>query len=387
MLALRSDGHVSWLHMHAAPDRRVLQPIGVDLYEGLAGIALFFAHLAARTGDGEAEELARSAVATIRWHAGRNPPALANIGAFSGWAGVVWALTHLGLLWREPPLLTEAEELAGERLAPLLGVDRHFDLIGGAAGAIAALLALHRHRPAPKTLDLAIRCGEHLLAHAGTDGRSTTWPPPPGGGTVPLTGLGHGAAGMAWTLASLARETGEERFRAAARGALAYERSWYSLERRNWPDLREDRQENGAAPFLHAWCHGAPGIGLGRIATRRVLGDADLEAEIRAALASSCEEGFGGSHCLCHGDLGNLDLFLTASRELGDSSLGEAASRLAAGILERIEAEGPRCGGSAGQEIPGLLTGLAGIGYGLLRAADPERVPSVLLLDLPRNGE
>ncbi|MFL6196078.1 MAG: hypothetical protein ACJ75H_18005 [Thermoanaerobaculia bacterium] len=35
--------------------------------------------------------------------------------------------------------------------------------------------------------------------------------------------------------------------------------------------------------------------------------------------------------------------------------------------------------------MPGLLTGLAGIGYGLLRAADPEHVPSVLLLDLPKS--
>lgn len=29
------------------------------------------------------------------------------------------------------------------------------------------------------------------------------------------------------------------------------------------------------------------------------------------------------------------------------------------------------------------MTGLAGIGYGLLRLADPQRVPSVLLLELP----
>jgi hypothetical protein len=34
-------------------------------------------------------------------------------------------------------------------------------------------------------------------------------------------------------------------------------------------------------------------------------------------------------------------------------------------------------------ESPGLMTGLAGIGYGLLRAADPECVPSVLTLSPP----
>ena len=52
----------------------------------------------------------------------------------------------------------------------------------------------------------------------------------------------------------------------------------------------------------------------------------------------------------------------------------------------RIETEGPRCGASTRNEIPGLLAGLAGIGYGLLQAAAPDRVPSVLLLRLPLLG-
>jgi hypothetical protein len=34
-------------------------------------------------------------------------------------------------------------------------------------------------------------------------------------------------------------------------------------------------------------------------------------------------------------------------------------------------------------ETPGLMTGLAGIGYGLLRLAVPTRVPSVLVLEGP----
>jgi lantibiotic modifying enzyme len=34
-------------------------------------------------------------------------------------------------------------------------------------------------------------------------------------------------------------------------------------------------------------------------------------------------------------------------------------------------------------DLPGLMTGLAGIGLGLLRHADPSRVPSVLLLQSP----
>ena len=34
-------------------------------------------------------------------------------------------------------------------------------------------------------------------------------------------------------------------------------------------------------------------------------------------------------------------------------------------------------------ESPGLMTGLAGIGYGLLRLAEPTRMPSVLVLEPP----
>jgi type 2 lantibiotic biosynthesis protein LanM len=382
-LAFREGGHVSWFHVQGTSDSRDLRPVDIDLYDGLPGMSLFYAHLADRTGDGAAEELARSALATLRWRIGHAPTTLGTIGAFSGWAGAIWALAHLGLLWQEPSLLAEAEQLAAERLSPLIDEDRHFDLIGGAAGAIAVLLSLHRHRQKSETLALALHCGEHLLAHARSEARSTTWPPPPQGGDVPLTGFGHGAAGFAWALSSLARVTGDPRFGEAARGALAYERSWYAPDRRNWPDLREDRKENGMAPFLHAWCHGAPGIGLGRLAMRRVLDDSELETEARAAWDSTLDEGFGGSHCLCHGDLGNLDLLLVAARELGDRSLEEKAGRLAAGILASIEDQGPRCGGRAGEEIPGLMTGLAGIGYGLLRAADPEHVPSVLLLEMP----
>jgi type 2 lantibiotic biosynthesis protein LanM len=382
-LAIRDGGRVSWLH----PDSQGLRPIEVDLYGGLAGIALFLAHLAVKTGDGEAEELARSALSTVRWRLDREPrslPPLDTIGAFSGLGGALWTLIHLGLLWREPCLLDEAERMAGERLAQLVEEDRHFDLIGGAAGAIITLLALHRHRPGPSLLAPAIRCGEHLLSQARTEDGRMAWPPPPQGGDIPLTGLGHGAAGPAWALAALAKATDDERFEAGARSALAYERRWYSPERRNWPDLREDRkEEDGTHAFVQAWCHGAPGIGLGRLAMRHVLADAELEEEIRAAVISTRDLGFGGSQCLCHGDLGNLDLLLTAARDLGDPEMGAAAGRLAAGILARLESRGPRCGGRVGEEIPGLMTGLAGIGYGLLRAADPERVPSVLLLELP----
>jgi len=50
-------------------------------------------------------------------------------------------------------------------------------------------------------------------------------------------------------------------------------------------------------------------------------------------------------------------------------------------ILDVISRHGPYCGTPGGIATPGLLNGLAGIGYGLLRLGFAERVPSALLLE------
>ncbi|HLX09424.1 MAG TPA: type 2 lanthipeptide synthetase LanM family protein [Thermoanaerobaculia bacterium] len=164
------------------------------------------------------------------------------------------------------------------------------------------------------------------------------------------------------------------------------------------------RVARGGGARLCAWCHGATGIGFSRLGMLDLLGvdaagrrrggssatgarsatAARLVEEIGIAVENTLAEGFGRDHSLCHGDLGSLDFLLTAARRLGDPKLLDRTYRLAAGVLESIAEGGWRFGVAAGAEPPGLMVGLAGIGYGLLRLHDPEQVPSVLLLDLPR---
>ena len=69
---------------------------------------------------------------------------------------------------------------------------------------------------------------------------------------------------------------------------------------------------------------------------------------------------------------------------LGEPSDRLTGRRIAGSILDDIQSNGWKCGNPLGVDCPGLMTGLAGIGYGLLRLAAPERVPSVLLLEAPR---
>jgi lantibiotic modifying enzyme len=193
---------------------------------------------------------------------------------------------------------------------------------------------------------------------------------------------------MAWALSELAASTGEARFRNAASEAISFERSLFATDEGNWPDLRPrgDRaagDEDGAA-FMVAWCHGAPGIALARLKLLEQIDSDETRAEIDVALRTTLARGFGDNHSLCHGDLGNLEPLLQAGEVLHDPRMAAECLRVAAAILEDIRRTGWLCGTPLGVETPGLMIGLAGIGYGMLRLAEPDRVPSVLILEPPR---
>jgi len=150
--------------------------------------------------------------------------------------------------------------------------------------------------------------------------------------------------------------------------------------------LRRDLPPDANANSRHCgtmWCHGAPGIALSRLKMLTRLDQQDLRKEAEIALRTTLEAGFGLNHCLCHGDLGNLEAILQASLILDDPLWKNEVGRLAATVLESIEHDGWLCGTPDNVETPGLMTGLAGIGFELLRLAEPSRVPSVLCLEPP----
>jgi type 2 lantibiotic biosynthesis protein LanM len=385
--ALRGREGTSWIGLANTHERLwSIAPSGMDLYDGLPGIALFLAYLGAITEEERYSALAQCTITTLRHQVERGRSFITSIGGFTGWGGLIYTLIHLGTLWDEQSLLAEAEAMV-EGLPPLIENDKELDFIGGAAGCIGSLLALHHCAPSDRTLDAAVQCGDRLIDCAQGMSHGIGWTTV--GETKPLAGFSRGAAGIAWALLELAALTGKERFRTAALDAIAYERSLFSHEAKNWPDLRELNTanpvvDNGQSHFMTTWCHGAAGIGLARLRSLAHLDDEQIRAEIDTTLKTTLTQGFGGNHSLCHGDLGNLELLLQASQVLGPPHWYAQANRVAAMILESINQHGWLCGTPLGVESPGLMTGLAGIGYGLLRMAEPARVPSVLMLEPPR---
>ncbi|MCA9653960.1 MAG: type 2 lantipeptide synthetase LanM [Myxococcales bacterium] len=384
-LALRDDEAITWVGLCYDDTYWSLAPLLEDLYAGSAGLACFFAFLGEVGGRAQHTEVAREVLRGLRRRLGLVADQLRSVGAFNGWGGSIWTLTHCGRLWGEDELIDEAAAIA-RRCASLVDADEDLDVIGGSAGLILTLGGLHRVRPDDEWIAIASRAGDHLLSRArevngglGWFSRIETM--------RPITGMSHGAAGIAWALAELFGLTGEERYRDAALGAIRYERSRLVPMLGNWLETDQSDEKalrhKGSSALSVAWCYGAPGIALARLRCGQQIDDAGIREDLAVALRTTVEQGFGRNHSLCHGDLGNLDVLAQVSRSTGDVALARTCDRILAMTLASIDADGLRCGVPLGVESPSLMNGLAGIGYGLLRAAHPERVPSVLGLDPP----
>jgi type 2 lantibiotic biosynthesis protein LanM len=377
-LALRRDGRATWMGVEFHQQRWSLVPLGEDLYMGTPGIALFLAQLGAATRDERFAVLAREALAMLRARLRHTAAGLSFLGAFQGWGGLLYAFTRLADLWQDRKLRAEAAAIL-DRLPPLIETERDLDVITGSAGAIGGLLA----EGSQKALEIAVLCGEHLLARAEPAGEGLGWRSRIEA-ELPQTGFSHGAAGIGWALWKLAEATGEGRFREAALGAFRYERGRYDAARNNWLDAGDGEsgrpRQAGNEITAMAWCYGAPGVGLSRLDAAS-SGAPLVREDLELALTATLERGFGYNHCLCHGDLGNLDVLLLARKALHRPELDREIARRAWSVLASMDRHGFLSGTPVGIESPGLMNGLAGIGYGLLRLADPEGVPSVLALE------
>jgi lantibiotic modifying enzyme len=259
------------------------------------------------------------------------------------------------------------------------------DMIGGVSGGILALLRLNELTGDESLVDKAQPAAELLVASAQRSDQLARWDNLRAGGfdsgPRPLTGLGHGAAGMGIALLELGHRTGRSDFTTVGVEAFAYEESLLDRTERNWPDLRVKSPSYGIA-----WCHGAVGIGLTRLRAMQLLGErapAQWRRDAEMALATTrkalADGDPNGDASLCHGIGGMLELFIVAHEALGDDSLLEFARQTWSRSAARKTPREWTCGVPSGGTTPGLMLGLAGIGWTFLRLHARDSTPSVLI--------
>ena len=254
--------------------------------------------------------------------------------------------------------------ITAERLAE----DRAFDLSAGNAGALLAFLSLYATTGSEEWLTRARTCGDLLLTHR--DGRPAAWPRPEG---PPLTGLSHGAAGIAHRCSHSppGRKTHVRRRR--ARGA-ALRTPRFLPAVGNWEDLRPGGPSRGPK-VMYAWCNGAPGIGLARLPWCDV--DDEMPAKSRspwrppggmfaARRTTSAAGRSGASSCCSRG--GRVSTARSPHR-------GARGRRRGRRRRPPPRPKSPLLAGSTAGRRPGTVPRPLRRGFQLLRLAFPERCP------------
>ncbi|MBD2594030.1 type 2 lantipeptide synthetase LanM [Nostoc spongiaeforme FACHB-130] len=373
-----------WQTIDFSSTGKKLVDIGSSLYTGSVGVALYLAYLDAIRPHPEFRPAAEQALD----HAIKERDRV-MIGAYQGKAGLIYTLTHLAQLWQQPQLLELAEELCDE-LYPLISQDSYYDIINGVSGVIPVMLGLAQAHPHSHTaMRCAIACAEHLLQNAVTVGDTLAWPYNPELAQGHLTGFAHGNAGIGWALIRLGAYTNESKYIKAGLQAFAYEATQFDTVEGNWYDLRTSVMTKKApgAKFGYFWCNGAAGIGLSRIDSWAILGktDSNILGEAHKALDITLRS-FNRltDDSLCHGKSGNSELLLRFALVRNKPYLQMEANVQATAQWRNFErAHRWTCGAGGGDILPDLMTGLSGIGMHFLRLADPQRIPSPLLLDIP----
>ncbi len=388
---IRHGDDCNWLslvHMFKA-NRYQLQPLDDSLFTGRIGVCLFLAALAKVTGKNEYKEVALAALSPLRYPLEKVEaqkrfiePGLGIIGI----GGIIYSLVKISHFLEKPELLKNAQELAKLITPEVIATDQKLDIVLGIAGAIPGLLSLYQETEDRSVLDTAIICGNHLLSkQTGTDPRA--WKTLAEARNKPMTGFSHGASGIALSLLRLYAATLNPAYLEAAKEGIEYESSVFDKSLKKWPDFRLSEPAN-QLDVMYAWCNGSPGIGLARLGSLPIIHSKETYAEIEIALDMTQKyelwNNSGSVDHLCCGSLGRTELFVLASQKLDSQNWLISARKNAALIVARAKENKaysllPHLPDSV--LSPSFFKGSAGLGYQFLRLANPQSLPSVLILE------
>ena len=376
-----------------------------NLYQGSAGIALFFLELFDKTGKRVYGDIGFAALETLFDFCAQHPSS--DPSFFIGRGGVSIPFLRAYGLTGDCRFKDKAQQL----VEPFLSSEfdcQVSDLLNGRAGSILALMHLLSSTGDQRFLPVIDRELGRLINAAQSGKEGVYWDRDPGH-ISGLCGFSHGAAGIGFVLMEAGSYFNNPVLFEMADRAFAYEMSFFS-EEFGWPDLRKfyssetEKQvfyrqyQKGNFSFfsnfgqMNVWCHGAPGLGLSRIRAFELTGKKAYLHQYRQAYDQFIKKfenlsyHTGINYTYCHGLCGDWDLLLEGFRVLDDPSLRQPVDQQAQAVLAQLETGQAFVSGFPIDdpfEDPSMFMGLAGIGHALLRAANPAKTPSILCPHLP----
>ena len=381
-----------------------------SLYNGNAGVLIYYLELFAATKDSRYLDIATTAANDLLHYAATTKKQSCAI--YTGWPGLAFALAEVarvsgdsryndgakvcldrlrasateialpsgatGLGWIEPMPFSDIHGFTGNR--------EIYDASVGAAGAGFVLLYAAKHNVHAQALTWAMAVGDRLLQVADTTKGGLNWALM---SDMPFpwspSNFAHGAAGVGAFMAMLYEATGEHRYLDAAIGAANHLRDIAS-PMGDGHLVAHNTSREGASMFYLSTCHGPAGTARLFYLLERITKDATYgewnNGALRGLLAMGAPEsrskGFWNNISQCCGDAGVGDYALNFHHITTDARYLELARREAAELTKRSTAHehGRSWCQAEHRERPdfvqsqtGYMQGAAGVGSFLLHLA------------------
>ena len=390
-----------------------------SFYHGSAGVMVYYIELYLATDDTDYLSTAISAGDNLLAYVNQKASAeeFITIGFYSGWPGLVYALTELFKVSHEPRFKKGAitalnritaqasnigaglgwiEPIPFSDITGITGTREVIDLSVGSAGV--GIIYLYAYRQGLLSdLELARKTADRLLevAEATEDGLRWLMMVDM---AFPFTApnFAHGGAGVGYFLADLYEETGDSRYLEAAISAADYVKSRSVAQQQGHLVCHNEEQQPPTLFYLGV-CHGPAGTGRFMYLLYKITGNDNyfdwITANFLGLLGTGAPEqrckGLWNNHGQCCGDAGIGDYALFLYHETGHQHYLDYALRTARELMNTADSDRGLSWNMAEhrgrpefvERQTGYMQGAAGIGSFMLHLATVlEHKPVKLLL-------
>lgn len=381
-----------------APDVHTKIGESIDLFNGNAGIIIFFLSLYRYQPDDRYLDVCLKAARRLLQHQDVLNPKYYTF--YGGAAGILYLCVQLFKVTGDDSYIKKAIQLERSYRNGFDSSLSKNDLLSGRAGNLLAVSHLYACSGDASLLETIHSLIQKLLNEACIAPAGLKWDTHKHQYDS-LTGFSHGAAGIGFALMQTGRYFNAPGLLYLAELALLYEMNYFDEGIGNWMDLRVGivrmntlRQQFGTQLFqwpltafqptmsgISSWAHGAAGCGLSRLSAFEITGnhlyaDQALRAMEYSWLYFNQQKHI--DYSLCSGYGGIATLFQQGARILQQPCWHERSHSIALAAIE-YNKKHQTYNSKLRHDIPdpGLFSGLAGIGYwmlGCLKPHDPDTI-------------
>lgn len=359
-------------HLNNHGEKVLIGPINYSLYDG-SGLVLFLYALGIELKEDKYIELAEYTLRGIEELNLYDDELIMPASVFSGIGSLIYLYYNISQMSGKNEYYEKYITYLNKLKSYEISEGECLDIIGGASGIIVLAINLYNETKDEETLYIADKYSKYLYKCL-VDKKEDY-----------LSGFSHGYSGFALALLMAGSVLNNDKYYKLAIDLIDREDLLYRSDIKNWIDLRNNNKK-----ALNYWCHGAPGILLARSKMMDYVREEDrniIRDKIPEALEQFIQNGFlrSNNHSLCHGIIGNLDILKTIADTTNDVEIMNKCNNLFNDFLEYIEEDGFKYGLYGTLGMVSFMTGISGIGYGMLRQVNP-KLPSVLAIDLLSKG-